>query len=446
MPLSRFFGRGRDDKPAPQPDDALEQATAPDESDDDTPEHDEAAEPEAAPDLVWWSRADKLIPGGASTGSKRADKLYGDVVTDLPTHFTAARGAVLTDMHGIEYLDCTMALGAVGLGYGEPRVTAAVVEAATQGNVSGLSSWREVEVAERLCAMIPCAERAQFLKSGAEATSAAVRLARVYTAREQVIACGYFGWHDWCSDSPGVPLAVRRTVDWVPFDEIGALDLAVAAAGSSLAAIVIEPVVEHAPSAEWLRHARELADKVGAVLIFDEMKTGFRVAPGGYQEVSGVTPDLAVFGKALANGYPLSAVVGKAALMKVATETWISSTLASESTALAAALAVLEWHDEADICATLAETGREMRAGVDRAIAASGVQGVTTHGIDPMWFMRWEDPAMENHFVAEAARNGVLFKRGAYSFAAIAHDESALRDIEHAASVALVSVREHSLQ
>ena len=128
--------------------------------------------------------------------------------------------------------------------------------------------------------------------------------------------------------------------------------------------------------------------------------------------------------------------------MAVAAKTWISSTLASESTALAAALAVLLWYEEADICSTLAETGREMQAAVTRAIQASGVSGVTVKGIDSMWLLDWQDGASESRFVSEAARSGVLFKRGAYNFAAIAHDESAIRDIEHAASVALVAIKE----
>src|SRR5258708_27088192 len=440
MPLSRSSGRGRTDAPP-----ASQGADAPSvEPGAGEPETDLESEPEPATHAAWHERAERILPPGASTGSKRAASLYGDVAADLPTHFASARGAVLTDADGIEYLDCTMALGAVALGYREPRVTEAVVQAATQGNVSALSSWREVELAERLQAIIPGEERVLFMKTGAEAGAAAVRVARTYPAREQVIACGYFGWHDWCSDSAGVPASVRRTVDWVPFDEIGALDLAAAAAASSLAAIVLEPVIEHLPSVEWLQRAREICDATGAALIFDEVKTGFRVAPGGYQEVSGVTPDLAVFGKALANGYPLAALAGNEALMSAPAETWTSPTLASESTALAAALAVLDWHEEADICATLAETGREMRAAVDRAIAASGVEGVTTEGIDPMWLMRWSDPALESFFVAEPARNGVRFKRCAYNFAPVAHDDAARRDIEAAASAALVAVREHS--
>jgi len=435
MALSRFFGRGRETPPPPPEDDVPDEPEAESTFDD-------GADPEHAPERTWIDRAEAVLPTGVSTGSKRAAALYGEPVDDLPTHFASARGAIITDTNGLQYLDCTMALGAVALGYAEPRVTQAVVDAALQGNVCGLSSWREVELGERLCSLIPFAERVQFLKTGAEATAAAVRLARAYTARDQVIACGYFGWHDWSSDSVGVPVSVRKTVTWVPFDEVGALELAVAAAGSSLAAIVLEPVIEGAPSIAWLTRARELADKHGAVLIFDEIKTGFRVAPGGYSEVCGVQPDLAAYGKAMANGYPLSAVVGRQPIMELARESWISSTLASESTSLAAALAVLDWHEEADICATIAETGREMRAAMDRAIAASGIDGVSTLGIDQMWLTKWSDPDRESRFVQHAMREGVLFKRGAYNFAAIAHDEAAVRDIESAASAALVSLME----
>jgi glutamate-1-semialdehyde aminotransferase len=176
--------------------------------------------------------------------------------------------------------------------------------------------------------------------------------------------------------------------------------------------------------------------------VFDEIKTGFRVAPGGYQETCGITPDLATYGKALANGFPLAAVAGQAALMEAARRTWISSTLASEASSLAAALAVLDWHEEADICGTLAETGRELRAAIDRAIEASGVAGASTEGIDPMFFVRWDDTAREARFVRECARAGLILKRGAYDFAAVAHDEEAIREVESAVSGALVAMVE----
>ena len=224
-------------------------------------------------------------------------------------------------------------------------------------------------------------------------------------------------------------------------DEYAALEAACARAGNDLAAVVIEPVVERMPDEAWMRRARELCDRAGAVLIFDEMKTGFRLRVGGYQELSGITPDLATFGKAMANGFPLAAVVGKAELMAAASRTWISSTLASEGTSLAAAGAVLDWHERAEICEALWSTGAEMRDGVEAAIKASGVEGVSVDGIDPMWLIRFDDPSRESRFLALARAEGVMFKRGAYNFACIAHDARAVAAVERAASTAFVELR-----
>jgi glutamate-1-semialdehyde 2,1-aminomutase len=339
-----------------------------------------------------------------------------------------------------------MALGSVALGYGEPQLTRAVIETLASGSVAALSPAIEVEVAERFCGVVPCAERVQFLKTGAEAMSAAVRIARTYSARDIVVGCGYFGWHDWSSDSEGVSAITKQQFMRVPFDDIPALERAVSDAGTGLAAIAIEPVIERLPSKEWVERARALCDANGAVLIFDEIKTGFRLATGGYQQMADVTPDLAAFGKAMANGYPLAVVCGNAALMDAAERTWISSTLASEASALAAAGAVLAWHDRVDVCASLADIGKEMRGVVRAALDASGVSGVTMAGIDPMWFLRFDSIEKETAFLAAGARNGVLFKRGAYNFAALAHDDDAIRAIESAASAAFVELRERDEQ
>lgn len=444
MPFRRFFDRGakrdtRDESPAVEEPEVSE----PEPSDEDADDSWTAAEDaEDAPEIDWRARAAAVIPGGASTGSKRPQALYGAATADGPTHFTGATGCRVVDTSGQTYIDCTMALGAVALGYAEPRVLQAAIGALAGGNVSALSDVREIEIAERLHQHIPCAEMVQFLKSGAEAVSAAVRIARTYTGRELVVGSGYFGWHDWWSESPGVPSAVRALYRAVPFDDVHALEEAVRQGGDALAAIVIEPVVERLPSDEWIAAARRLATAAGAVLIFDEIKTGFRLQVGGFQALSGVTPDLATFGKALANGFPLAAVVGHRDVMDAARKTWISSTLAGEGAALAAAGAVLDWHESADICASLATTGQAMREGVASAIAASGIDGVTADGIDPMWLLRFSDPVRETRFLELAARNGVLFKRGAYNFAAIAHDQEALDEIEAAASAAFVELLE----
>ena len=391
---------------------------------------------------VWRPRAAAIIPGGASTGSKRPDALFGDRAGELPTHFLRASGCRIETAEGRQLIDCTMALGAVAIGYADEVVTQAVLEAAGNGTVCGLSPALEIDVAERLAELVPCAEQVRFLKTGAEGVAAAVRIARAHTNRAVVIACGYFGWLDWSSDASGVPESVRADIVRVPFDDTDALETVAKQVGDRLAAIVLEPVIERLPSVEWIAEARRACDESGAVLIFDEMKTGFRLRTGGYQELAEVTPDLAVFGKALANGYPLSAVVGRESVMRAASDTWISSTLASETTALAAARAVIEWHARAEVCESLGEIGAEMRAAVDRAIVASRIEGVRTDGLDQMWMIRFETPAQESRFLELAVEGGVLFKRGAYDYPSLAHDEDAIAEIESAASSALVRLRD----
>lgn len=383
-----------------------------------------------------------MIPGGASTGSKRPDALIGPDSDASPTHFVSASGCRLVTAGGTELVDCTMALGAVALGYADEAVTHAVIEAAAEGNVAGLSSVLEVEVAERLCDVIPCAEQVRFLKTGAEGVAAAVRIARAFTGRAHVVGCGYFGWLDWYAGGPGVMPGAHADFQSVPFDDVEALDEAVRAAGDTLAAVVIEPVIERLPSTEWLAAARRLCDDRGAVLIFDEMKTGFRVSTGGYQEYSGVTPHLAVFGKALANGYPLAAVVGRRDVMSAARLAWISSTLAGESVALAAARAVLRSHKLGGVCERLWESGEAMRSAVERAIGSSGVRGVSISGIAPMWLIDFDREARRSRFLEIALSRGVLFKRGAYNYASAAHDDDAMAQIESAANEALALLAE----
>ena len=433
-----FFKR----KPRPEPEDTPPE---PESAADGVEEETDAEEPpegDVAAEEDWRERA-AIIPGGASTGSKRTEALYGPEGIG-PTHYVSARGCEIVTTDGRELIDCTMALGAVAIGYAEPALTDAVVRAAAQGHVAGLSPAREVHVAEQLCELIPCAEAVRFLKSGAEGVAAAVRIARTYTGRDHVIGSGYFGWLDWSSTGPGIPERVRADFTAVPFDDVPALERAVGDAGDRLAALVIEPVIERLPSEEWIRRARTLCDATGAVLIFDEIKTGFRLRTGGYQELVGVDPDVAVFGKAMANGYPLSAVVGRADVMDAARRTWISSTLASEGVSLAAAEAVIAWHERAEVCEALWETGAEMRAIVRRALAASGTAGIEEQGIDPMWLLRFDDPGRETRFLELAIDAGVLLKRGAYNFAALAHDDDVLARLEHAISTALVTLREET--
>ena len=363
MAFKRFFGRGRDAAACiDAPTSRRRSRRGP--STDDEP----SSRPRIAPERSWRERAEAVLPTGASTGSKRAAALYGDaLIAELADALRRIRAGAASPTSTATSTSTARWRSARSRSATPSRASRRPsIDAATQGNVGGLSSWREVELAERLCAIIPCAERVQFLKTGAEATAAAVRIARTYTGARARHRVRLLRLARLVRPSrPACRAGARRDVTRVPFDDVAALERAVAAAGRRSRGDRAR-AGRRAPAVDRMAapRARELCDAGGAVLIFDEIKTGFRLAPGGYQEVCGVTPDLAAFGKAMANGYPLAAVVGDSALMDAARETWISSTLASESTALAAALAVLDWHDEADICATLAETGREMRAAV----------------------------------------------------------------------------------
>ena len=438
MPFKRLFGlkNGREPKPEPV------------EADDDSGEGQEVLSPEEALDadgidLDWRQRAADVIPGGSSTGSKRPAALYGPDSDRGPSHFVSAQGCRVTTPSGRSLVDCTMALGAVAIGYADEAVGRAVLTVVANGNVCGLASTMEVEVAERLCDVIPCAEMVRFLKSGADAVSASVRIARAATGRNRVVGCGYFGWHDWWSTGPGIPAGAHADYVAVAFDDIPALETAARSAGRDLAAIILEPVIDHLPSPEWCRAARRICDELGAVLIFDELKTGFRLAPGGYQEYAKIEPDLATFGKAMANGFPIAAVVGRAAIMEALESTWVSSTLAGESVGLAAAGAVLDIYEEVNVCETLWRVGAAIQAGVAGAVEASGIAGVHLTGIGPMWTLAFDDALVQRAFLERSVIGGVLFKRGAYNYASVAHDDDEIiLQIERVASTALVELQE----
>ncbi len=384
------------------------------------------------------ARAARLIPGGASTGSKRPSALWGDDATDLPTHFVRAHGCRVTLADGRELIDLTMALGSVALGYAHPEVTERMTEALRNGPVSALVHPLEGLLAERLCDVIPCAEQVRFLKTGAEGVAAALRIARTATGRSHVVASGYFGWLDWSSDAGGVPSGARADVTRTPPNDVAALERAASEHAHDLAAIVIEPVVDHAPDSAWLARARALTTQLGAVLIFDEIKTGVRTHLGGYQVVAGVTPDVAVFGKALSNGASLAAVVGRRSVMEAASRTWISSTLAGEASALAAACAVLDVAERERLPERLAHAGLRLANAAREALAK--VEGATVQGIAPMFAIHFALEAQQRAWLAALVRHGVIAKRGAYNFTALAHDDATCAQVERAFHVAATEI------
>jgi len=327
---------------------------------------------------------------------------------------------------GREYVDFVMALGAVALGYGHADVNRAAQAAIDAGVVGPLPPVAEEELAEALGAKIPWLERVRFLKTGAEAVAAAVRLARVATGRDEVLGCGYHGWLDWCQGATeGVPAAVRGLFAELPFNDVTAGREMIRAHAPRLAAVVVEPVIVSEPSRAWLQMLRTETARAGAILIFDEIKTAFRLAIGGAAERYEVkpAPDLVVVGKALANGFPLAAVGGRADLMAAAGRTWISSTLATEGVALAAARATLEVFERGDVCAHLHRVGTRLLHGLHELQRAypSVVTGVA--GIAEMCFLHYATDDLSRVVAQRAAQRGLLFKRTAYNFVSLAHDE-----------------------
>src|SRR5688572_6701952 len=341
---------------------------------------------------------------------------------------TRASGARVWDDTGREYVDYIMALGAVALGYGHPAVNRAANDAIAAGVVGPLPPVSETELADALAERIPWLERVRFLKTGAEAVAAAVRLARVATGRDHVLGCGYHGWLDWSQGSAeggGIPAGVRALFAELPFNDAAAARAMIRERGRELAAVVVEPLVVTEPSREWLHALRDETRRVGAVLVFDEIKTAFRLAVGGAVERYALQPppDLVVLGKALANGFPLAAVGGRADLMEGATRTWISSTLATEGVALAAARATLEVFEREDVCGHLHRVGTRLLHGLHELHRrhASAIAGVA--GIAEMCFLHYATDELAQRAALGAARQGLLFKRTAYNFVSLAHDE-----------------------
>jgi glutamate-1-semialdehyde aminotransferase len=334
----------------------------------------------------------------------------------------------MVDVRGRQYSDFVMALGAVALGYGHPAVVDAVRRAAASGIVGPVAPELEEVVAADLAALFPSHRSWRFLKTGAEAVAAAVRLARVSTGRERVLTCGYHGWLDWSQGMgmAGVPRADAAMSSPMGFNDPDAGRVAIRTTAEQLAAVVLEPVIHTEPSAEWLAVVREETRRVGARLIFDEVKTACRVAPGGAVERWGGEPDLVVVGKAIANGMPLAAVGGSDEAMEGIGKTWISSTLATEFVSLAAAHATIGTIRSGDVTQALARSGARLREGMELLAEKHPAIVRKVTGIPVMCAFEWVDDDVGARVALECARRGLIFKRTPWNFVSLAHTDAVI--------------------
>ena len=368
-----------------------------------------------------------MIPGFTSTGSKRPEVLFGDWEF-APRTMLRADGCRVWDTDGREYIDTTMALGAVSLGYAHPAVTQAASQAVSDGVVGPLAPALEDQVAERLAGVVPGIEAVRFFKTGAEAVAAAVRIARVETGRERIVTCGYQGWHDAFSETLGVPAGVRSLRTEVAFNDVGELDAAMSE-GTSVAAIVLEPVIDVAPEHVWIERVNEARRRCGALLVLDEIKTGLRLGPGGAAGRYGFVGDLTVLGKALGNGFPIAAVGGPRGLMEAATRTWISSTLATEFVSLAAANAVLEVYERENVAGHLAVVGQRLLDGFGRLAREFPTVIRQERGIPEFCYLQCIDDTVSFDLARGCAERGLILKKDAYNFVSLAHSESVVDDV-----------------
>jgi len=370
-------------------------------------------------------RAEMVIPGGCSTESKQPAALFG--LENGPAYFRSASGVEIVDVDGCRIVDFAMALGPCVLGYNHPVVVEAVQRALGDGIVSILSSPLEVEVAELIVSLLPGIDQVRFMKSGAEAATAAIRLARAFTGREHVLGCGYFGWHDWSQAGEGVPAATRTLFQEFAFNDVEAFSMRFKSLPGLPAAVIMEPVMHDAPEPEFLETVRTTCARHGVVLIWDEIKTGARLAPGGAQERYGLVPDLTVLGKAIAGGMPLGAVGGKKDIMQTWPKVWISSTFAGESLSLAASLAVLEFIRDNPVCRHIEILGARLLAGF-REMCEEYPGCFSCSGIPQMNALALKDgladrSLMESKFFLELYSLGYLLKRNAYNFVSYSHAE-----------------------
>ena len=322
-----------------------------------------------------WKRAKQVIPGGNMLLSKRAEMFLPE---QWPSYFNSAKGCKVTDLDGNEYIDmCIMGIGTNTLGYGDPEVDAAVAEVVRKGNMSTLNCPEEVYLAEKLVELHPWADMARFARSGGEANAIAVRIARAASGRDNVAICGYHGWHDWYLSAnladessldghllpglepKGVPRSLRGTV--FPFNYNNYAELEALVESRNIGVIQMEVQRSVEPEDNFLHKVRDLATRKGIVLIFDECTSGFRQTFGGLHKAYGVEPDMAMFGKALGNGYAITGTIGRREVMEAAQSTFISSTFWTERIGPAAALKTLEVMERVRSWETITATGHEIK-------------------------------------------------------------------------------------
>ncbi|MBN1692222.1 MAG: aminotransferase class III-fold pyridoxal phosphate-dependent enzyme [Dehalococcoidales bacterium] len=386
-----------------------------------------------------YKRAKVRIPGGTQLLTKRPELFLPE---QWPAYYSRAKGAEVWDLDGKKYIDMSyMGIGACVLGYADPDVNKAVKSAVDDGSMSTLNCPEEVELAELLCDIHPWAQMARYARTGGEAVSVAVRIARAKTKKDKIAFCGYHGWRDWYlaanlsqSDAldghlmpglepAGVPRVLKGTSIPFHYNRIDELKTIVDKNKNELAAIVMEPLRNYQPEPGFLEEVRQVATDTKAMLIFDEVSAGFRLNCGGAHLLYKVVPDIAVFGKAISNGYPMAAVIGTAGVMQAAQDSFISSTYWTERVGPVAALATIRKYQHCRVEKHLVSIGRLVQEGWKSAAGRHNLT-VGISGIPPLGHFTFDYPndlAIRTLFTQEMLSRGFLATNAFY--ASYAHQE-----------------------
>lgn len=392
--------------------------------------------------LALQKRAIDLIPGMTQLLSKRPDRYSRGV---WPTYFKEAKGIEVTDMDDNKYLDFSVGgIGATVLGYCDEDVNKAVIDIINKGSASTLNPPEEVELAQKLIELHPWADMARFARSGGEAMAIAVRIARVATKKDKIVFCGYHGWMDWYLaanlgkkealdehwikglNPNGVPMGLEGTAIPFIYNDINSFKNAIAEAGDDLAAIVMEPIRNYEPEENFIETIHQMAKEKNIPLIIDEISAGFRICNGGAHLKLGFNPDIAVFSKALGNGFPISAVIGKKWVMQSAQEAFITSTNWTERTGNAAAIAMINKFIKQDVSKHLVYISDLVWNGWETAAKKHDIK-IHIGGFKPMIHFSFETDHLTNiaYFTQEMLKKGFLAGSGFYSM--YAHKE---KDVE----------------
>jgi glutamate-1-semialdehyde aminotransferase len=383
-----------------------------------------------------FEEAKALVPGGVLGARKPGDFIEGE----YPIFLEYGKGCRLTDVDGNEFIDFLCGYGPIILGYREEEVDDAVIrQIKEKGFCFSLTQPYQNQLAKKLQELVPCAELSIFLKTGSDATTASIRIARAYTNRVKVMRCGYHGWHDWCVEMKGgIPEKFYEDVHEFHYNDLEQLEDLMKKHGDRTAAIIMTPFGHHLhqkmqePKPGFLEGVREIADKYGAVLVFDEVRTGFRLAMGGAQELYKVRPDLVVLGKGMANGYAISVVTGKAdVMMAAASKLFISSTFFPNSEGYIAALKTIEILQRENVLANIWEKGGRLWTRIQGIIDKYDV-GAELSGVAPMFFVTFKRDAgntqrsRRDDFYTQLIRKGFFFTPHHHAYISYRHTEEDL--------------------